>query len=457
MPTGTTIPGTGEMLWLLDLSRLLSRADAPAPTGIDRVEMAYALYLLRERDGDGAQVAFCAFHPLGFVGGIDLALAADFVCALDARWSGTPQTQEQGRESREDVARLRRRIRAGLFRRGLPRGERIIYLLLSHHHLTRPFSIRTLLKATGALFVPMVHDVIPLDYPEYGRPREEKRHALRMRTVARFADGILVPSEAVKTALARRIPAAIPVWAVPHGAVARPSAGAQTSTIGLPTIPERPYFVYLSTIEPRKNHLMLLHVWRRLVDTNPQCAPVLVLIGKRGWENENVIDILNRSITLRPYLVEYNALPDGAVARLLRSAAALLFPSWVEGYGLPVAEALSSGVPVICSDIPVLREVGGNVADYVDPLDGAAWAQIIADYATDGPKSRAQRARMQGWEPVAWERSVALALGRIKTGLAPVSRPRDGDICLARRAEPENIFFAGCVRGKVRQKGREGQ
>ena len=60
---------------------------------------------------------------------------------------------------------------------------------------------------------------------------------------------------------------------------------------------------------------------------------------------------------------------------------ALLFPSHVEGFGLPLAEALARGVPAIVSDIPVFREVGGNVPEFVDPLDTLSWAKIILDYA----------------------------------------------------------------------------
>lgn len=283
-------------------------------------------------------------------------------------------------------------------------------------------AIEKLLERTSGVFVPMVHDVIPLNFPEYGRPREQKRHQQRMDSVARLADGILVPSEAVRQDLKTILPEGnkISIWAVPHGT---PSVGfSEDNSI----VPKRPFFVYLSTIEPRKNHLMLLHAWRKMVETAPDNAPILVLVGKRGWENENIIDLLDRSRALRPYLLEYNNLSDGQVSRLLEASRALVFPSLTEGYGLPVAEALSMKVPVICSDIPVLREVGGQVPDYIDPLNGTAWADIIMEYTGNGPRRQAQLQRMHMWKPFTWKDSVSTALNQIEISLCTAEKTMSG-------------------------------
>src|SRR6202022_1322602 len=112
----------------------------------------------------------------------------------------------------------------------------------------------------------------------------------------------------------------------------------------------------------------LLNLWGRLAATMA-LPPRLFVIGARGWENEQVVDLLERSHRLHGLVEERNHLNDEGVESLLSRARALLVPSFVEGYGLPLAEALASGVPVICSDIPVFREVGRDVPDYVDPLD----------------------------------------------------------------------------------------
>ena len=94
---------------------------------------------------------------------------------------------------------------------------------------------------------------------------------------------------------------------------------------------------------------------------------------------------------------------------MLKGARALLLPSFAEGYGLPLAEALTQGTPVLCSDIPVFREIGGGVPDYLDPADGAAWRAAVLDYAEpQSPSRQAQLQRLGGWSQPTWERHFTL-------------------------------------------------
>jgi glycosyltransferase involved in cell wall biosynthesis len=88
----------------------------------------------------------------------------------------------------------------------------------------------------------------------------------------------------------------------------------------------------------------------------------------------------------------------------------LLFPSFAEGYGLPLAEALALGVPAICSDLPALREVGGAAAEYLDPLDGLGWRRLILAYAAadSAPERQAQIARLSTWAAPSWQDHFAL-------------------------------------------------
>ncbi|MBL8525313.1 MAG: glycosyltransferase, partial [Betaproteobacteria bacterium] len=103
--------------------------------------------------------------------------------------------------------------------------------------------------------------------------------------------------------------------------------------------------------------------------------------------------------------VEYRGrLNDHETAALLKGARALLFPSLAEGFGLPLAEALAAGVPAIVSDIAVFREHGGDVPEYVDPLDGPGWKSAILQYAkVDSPQRAAQLERMKHWRPHTWQ------------------------------------------------------
>jgi len=383
----------------LDVSRLLSRSGEAVPTGIDRVELAYAEYLMRNAP---QRTEFAALHPLGRFGSLNFEAASRFIHRLSARWAQAGL--DDGRAVLASRRALHRQILLGPDRARRAGQGRGAYLLLSHHHLTRPRVIaRAIGQRRGTAFVPMVHDLIPSDYPEYARPKEGEKHLRRLETVARLADGILVPSESVKRGLLPHLRQAgrahVPIEVIRHG-VHLPEVGTSPPAPG-----EKPYFVCLGTIEPRKNHLLLLNIWRRLVEKHGANAPRLVLIGRRGWENENVIDMIERCPALRDTVEEYDALPDARVSQLILGARALLFPSFAEGFGLPLAEALALGVNVVCSDIPVFREVGGAAPEYLDPLDGLGWLRAI-EHRSFSPAQPAK----PGWQAISWPESVAQAM-----------------------------------------------
>src|SRR4029077_7156113 len=186
----------------------------------------------------------------------------------------------------------------------------------------------------------------------------------------------------------------------------------------------RPLFVYVSTIEARKNHLLLLNLWRRLAMELGESAPLLVLVGQRGWETENVVDMLDRCPALKGAVVEHNAMADADMVALMKGAKALLLPSFAEGFGFPLIEALELGVPALWSDIAALRETGGAVPDFLDPLDGPGWQLAILDYAAPGsPRRAAQLARLSRWEPPSWEHHFAIVDRFIADATAPPPCP----------------------------------
>jgi glycosyltransferase involved in cell wall biosynthesis len=161
--------------------------------------------------------------------------------------------------------------------------------------------------------------------------------------------------------------------------------------------------VILGTIEARKNHLMLLQVWSRIAMAMGDKTPHLLVIGQRGWECEQVFDLLERSQSLRGVVTEINRCDDATLMNYLGQASALLFPSLVEGYGLPIVEAMRAGTPVIASDLPVFRELAGDIPTYLDPLDGPAWERAIRDYADHRSAARnEQLSRITSYRAPTW-------------------------------------------------------
>jgi glycosyltransferase involved in cell wall biosynthesis len=247
-----------------------------------------------------------------------------------------------------------------------------------------------------------IHDLIPIQFPEYSHPQEKRRHARRMVNVLQNAAGIIVNSECTASALrsfarAQNL-ACPPVLDNPLG-----HDLPDKHNDNLRSRPEQPYFLLLGTIEPRKNHLLILCLWRELVRRHGSCTPRLVVAGRRGWECEQVVDMLERCEAIHPHLVELNHASDEQVADLIRGARALLMPSFAEGFGMPVQEALAWGTPVISSPLPAIKEFAGDIPDYAEPYDGARWLELLEDYSQTESKLRtAQMARLPSFKDTTW-------------------------------------------------------
>ncbi|HLY87553.1 MAG TPA: glycosyltransferase family 1 protein, partial [Acetobacteraceae bacterium] len=319
--------------------------------------------------------------------------ALRFLDAMEGRW-----TSEGGNVEQRSLTEVLPSLLGLLPER--PRGGGGVYVQASPHHLTRPTLVRRILEREGARFLCLVHDLIPIEYPEYARPNGAALHRKRIETVTALANGVIVNSTATGESLKP--------WLEKAGRkVDMRVALLGTHEIPLPTAPKeepaRPYFVCIGTIEARKNHLLLLNLWRHMAETQaPDTIPHLIIVGRRGWENEQVVDMLERCAALQGHVEELNGCSDQRMHELLRGARALLLPSFAEGYGMPVAEALSVGTPVLCSDLPALREAGGVVPDFLDPLDGPGWKAHILDYCQAGPRYAAQLQRLPYWHRPSW-------------------------------------------------------
>lgn len=397
---------------LLDISRLATRSPDRPPSGIDRMEYSYLCYFLNQ---PRQRVGFFTFRGKKF----------------------RRLTWEEAQEKRDEIAKdwverqdqeITRRVRKfSPLMASFLRGERVtaetevlprrlpkrgvpssILLSVSHGAIDKTDLWATLKQRLNAKLAAYVHDLIPYHYPEFAREGEDRRHVGRLETMISVADLVLTnshfTSREFKSYCGQLQVPTPPVKVLPLGV-------AQIFRDSPPLANEEdvPWFIYVGTIEPRKNHNMLLMLWQRLHARLGDKTPKLLLVGRRGWEIESTERLLDRSPILKQCVVELPNLSDIQLAELLRRSTALLFPSFVEGFGLPIAEALAVGVPVICSDIPAFREVGGDVPEFIDPLDGPKWLETILDYSSMQSVSRtAQLERIQHYQPPTWERHFAL-------------------------------------------------
>jgi glycosyltransferase involved in cell wall biosynthesis len=280
------------------------------------------------------------------------------------------------------------------------KGHKRLYLNIGHTGLNSA-GFRNWLSRSDVKPVYLVHDLIPITHPQFCRPGEDERHRERMRTMLTTAAGIIGNSQTTLGELA--------AFAAVEGLPMPPS---HVAWLGVDPIPRlrsadpssRPTFVTLGTIEGRKNHKLLLNIWSRLVDRLGSAAPRLLIVGQRGWEAQPVFELLDRNEKLRGHVIELGHCSDAELATHLTAARALLFPSFTEGYGLPMVEALAAGAPVIASDLPVFRELCGNIPTYLSPLDESGWEKAIMDYAQSGSTERASQCeRMKAFHAPTWE------------------------------------------------------
>ena len=396
---------------LLDVSRLLWRAwEGKLPTGIDRTCLAYVVhYSERARAIVQRGGATRVLSPSLSKSIFDVLLMS--------------QTGDAGPRLWRLVLRgLLPMLLGGRDVRGL---KDRLYLNVGHTGLDRPGHTQWIAR-TGVRPVYFVHDLIPLTHPEFCRPAEPQKHLRRMTGMLRNAAGVIGNSRDTLNELAvfaglqsgLRVP---PALVAPLGVELAPQQ-ATGEALPLP-LPGRPYFVMLGTIEGRKNHLLMLAIWADLARRLGSAAPQLVIIGKRGWESEQAVDMLERSEAIRGHVIELSRCEDALLAAYLRGARALLFPSFVEGYGLPLVEALACGTPVIASDLEVFRELAGDIPDYLSPIDGLGWERAIEDYAApDSARRATQLDRMTGWKAPSWEAHFAAVdrwLERISTQAMP--------------------------------------
>ncbi|ARN81084.1 glycosyltransferase family 4 protein [Methylocystis bryophila] len=430
---------------IYDITRLVTRALNPSPNGIDRIDFTLARHLLSSPDERrGALIYTCLGHRLAgadaalrTIGGIE-ACWNEFIDPCDdavyesvvgALLGANPRRAAEGRVKRRFDAKLFaqnwRALRQWAFYPGaslakVPQGA--IYVNASQFLLDKPWFIHWLDQRKDVKPVFYVHDLLPIDFPEFFWPGEPERHLLRMRNICRYGAGAITGTEVV----ARRLR----VFAAEKGrndlpiCTARPPVSQAFATFEAADLrlAKVSYFVVCGTIEPRKNHLMLLNVWRELATRGP--VPKLVIVGKRGWLCDNALDLLDRSESLRPHIVEVGGLSTPGLRRLLAGACALLMPSFGEGFGIPVAEAMAAGIPVIASDIDVFREIGGDALDYLDPLDGLGWLEAIEAHA--GLGSARQREAKPPFSQVQRSQKHEF-LSEIDAFLEKVaSRPADG-------------------------------
>ncbi len=289
-----------------------------------------------------------------------------------------------------------------------------------------PDAISTLKSQTGFRFVMVCYDLIPVLSPQFYSARDATVFAHYFRAALGFADRFICISQRTARDLAE--------FAVAQGhydadiCTERLGADAIGQAGGSAPLPaglasER-YVLFVSTIEPRKNHALLLRVWRRLAagEHGGTAGFKLVFAGRPGWMTQDIVVALSRETVFKRDVLHIPSASDPELDALFEHAAFTVYPSHYEGFGLPVIESLAHGTPAIVSSAGSLPEAVAGLGPCVDPTDDDGWAAAMGRWIND-PAQLAEQARRIRAE-FSWP-SWSDAAGRILDACPRSSGTRD--------------------------------
>jgi glycosyltransferase involved in cell wall biosynthesis len=258
-------------------------------------------------------------------------------------------------------------------------------LELARHHLDLLHSPDMIPPLRGARrHVITVHDLHFLHYPQFMTADSHRYYNAQIAWAVRAADHILVDSSATRDDLGNLLDVPVARMTVHMLGVDerfRPLPAAEVAQsrarLGLPDC----YLLFVGTFEPRKNIPGLLDAYARLCRTMPD-APPLVLAGRRGWLYEDIFAKAS-ALNLGGRLIWMENPPASDLPALYSGAAALLLPSYYEGFGLPALEAMACGTPAIVANRGSLPEVVGEAGVLIDPDDPAGIAAAAQSLLQD--------------------------------------------------------------------------
>jgi len=184
------------------------------------------------------------------------------------------------------------------------------------------------------------------------------------------------------------------------------------------------YALFVSTIEPRKGHEMLYRLWLRLLEAGvPQAQRFkLVFVGRPGWMTEALEAQLKTDARLAGSLLVLNRVSDGLLDLLYRRAGFCLYPSLIEGYGLPVVEAFARGKPVLVSEGGALAEVAGEFSPALPARDEMAWYAMLRAWIEDPAARRPYEAAIrERFRHPNWDKAAADILAALTASQSPVA------------------------------------
>ena len=286
-----------------------------------------------------------------------------------------------------------------------------------------------LLKQNGVKIVTQLYDLIPITHPQFCHANTTTNFMMYTGANIKYADLIITNSNATVKALndltdrlgvERKRCEVVPLssdFAFDSGSSSEPDPEVKEIADG------GRYLLMLGTIEPRKNHALVIDA---LEAGLAQSGMRAIFAGRMGWNVETLEERINKHPLNGKNLFFVERPDDATVDYLYRHAFAVAFPTFNEGFGLPVIEAFMRGTPVVASDIEVLHEVAGAYADYFDPTDKDSFVKCVRQLMDDPELYAARKEKLKSYKPLTWDESAEKMLRALeKVDEHPQNVPED--------------------------------
>jgi glycosyltransferase involved in cell wall biosynthesis len=243
------------------------------------------------------------------------------------------------------------------------------------------------MRANGVRFTLFIHDLIQISHPQFVSSNQRFRQALVDALM--LADFVVTNSEYVakdvRKFMSSRLNFSVPVKSalLATALVGDQKQIAQPIRRDVRTAGSSPFVLSVSTIEVRKNHLYIIKLWEELIAKGVKNIPNLVFVGRLGWDIEPLMKYIDQSGHLDGRLHILSNVSDHELTYLYDRCLFTMFPSFVEGFGLPVVESLAHGKPCIASNRSSLPEVGGRFVKYVSPEDVEGGVRLVEELLAD--------------------------------------------------------------------------
>lgn len=297
----------------------------------------------------------------------------------------------------------------------------VLVLLDSSWHANF-FTVAERLKKKDVKIVSVIYDLIPLTHPQFCDDGLVRVFDQWFSWISKTANGFIAISQTIE----QQVQAEVRLRLGPQAAANRWfeyfHLGSDLDQANPNIVVRREVrkmckqaavYLMVSTIEPRKNHAYLLDAFDILWQEGSDAT--LCFVGKIGWKTEALIERISQHPQWQKKLFMFNDLSDRELEHCYQQSRSLVFPSHVEGFGLPLVEAMQRGLPVMASDIPVFREIGGESMVYFDLEQPRTLSRLVHQFQDSGkfpaPKD------LSDWQWMNWQQATQKFIDKIQKNL----------------------------------------